>query len=88
VRTITIVQAHNNYNPEKEVGYDYTLIVYYGEGVDVNNIQVDVNPEDVGWKRNPPSSYKTEEELRAVIIRIYETLGNSKEVTVTLTPKD
>jgi hypothetical protein len=89
VRTITIVQAHNNYNPEREVGNSYTLIVYYGAGVDVNDIQVDVKPESVKWKRDPrPSDYKTEEELRAVIVRIYETVGGSKEIMVTLTPKN
>lgn len=84
MRTIDIVQEHSNYDPQKEIGTSYTLIIYFDVGVDVSKINVDVEPNNI-WERNPPSSYKSEGDLRAVIIRVNEILGASKKVTVKLT---
>ncbi|KAF8539040.1 alpha-1,4-glucan lyase [Trichophaea hybrida] len=88
VRTIEIVQEHDNYDPKKEIGDSYTLVIYYGEGVDVSKINVEFEPKDIGDRKPPTgSSYKSEQELRAVIITIRETLGTSEKVIAKLTPQ-
>jgi hypothetical protein len=89
VRTIRIKTRHDLFAPDKQVGVSYTLVVYYLDGADVTNIQADVKPAGIKFERGHPSGsvYKSESELRAVIIRIHETIGTTDEVTVTLTPK-
>ncbi|KAA8895125.1 alpha-1,4-glucan lyase [Sphaerosporella brunnea] len=91
-RTIVIRKAHDNYGPEAQVGFVYTLVVYYLAGVDPADIEVTVQaqpapPTTLEFERGSPTGYKSETDLRAVIVRINETIGTSKEVTVTLTPK-
>ena len=90
MRTIRIVREHNNYNPQREVGSSYTLVVFYGDGgevVDVSKIKVDIEPKDVGRRgaSGSTATLKSEKELRAVVITIHETLGATKELTVRLT---
>jgi hypothetical protein len=90
VRIVRIKKLHDHYSPEKQVGMAYTLVVYYPDGVDVTSIKEDVKPAGIQFERGHPSgsSYKSESELRAVIIRIHEIIGTTDEVTVTLTPKN
>lgn len=89
MRTIRIVQEHDNYNPQREVGGSYTLVVFYGEGevVDVSKIQVDIEPKGSGRRgaSGNTATLKSEKELRAVVITVHETFGATKELTVKLT---
>ncbi|KAI5820272.1 alpha-1,4-glucan lyase [Pyronema omphalodes] len=87
-RTIRIVKEFDNYNPTRELGTSYTLVVYYGEGIDTDDIEVEFFPKNAGVRKAPSGAYKSERELRAVIVTINETLGESKEIIVRLTRRE
>jgi hypothetical protein len=71
---------------ELAVGCRYLLVPV---SVRVEDIDVQVAPQEgVKFERGTPGGYKSETELRAVIVRIKETIGTTKEVTVTLRPKN
>ncbi|KAH0610436.1 uncharacterized protein H6S33_011963 [Morchella sextelata] len=81
-RTVTIEPKHNGYDPSKEVGDYYTIILWYAPGFDGS--MVDVSKTTVKVEGAENKVYKNSD-LHTVVIDVKETIGTSKSVKITCT---
>lgn len=77
--TINKVARDNDYDPVKEYGASYTIILWYDVGKTVDNYQVEVT----GAKYEKFTNH----DLRTVTIDVSETIGASGKVVIKVVPK-
>lgn len=80
-RTITVTREFrdNDYNPVKELGGDYTIILWYDQGVDVEKYEITVK----GSKYEPFRS----RDMRTVGVYVKEIIGASEKIEFKVIPK-
>lgn len=76
--SISRVIRDNDYDPVNELGNTYTIILWYDEGVTVDNYEVTVT----GAKYQKFINH----DLRTVTVDISETIGASGKVTMKVVP--
>ena len=83
-RTITVETKHDLYDPARELGDSYTLILWYPNTAQLGDYNVTVTsdppttaPQYEIWQDNT---------LKTVGIKIKETIGKSKSIVVTAKP--
>lgn len=76
--TISRVVRDNDYDPVNELGNTYTIILWYDEGVNVDNYEVTVTG----------AKYQkfTNNALRTVTVEMSETIGASGKVVMKVVP--
>lgn len=77
--TITKIARDNDYDPVKEYGNTYTIILWYDVGKTVDNYEVTVT----GAKFEKFTNH----DLRTVTVNVSETIGTTAKVTIKVVPK-
>ena len=72
---------HNKYNPATELGEKYTIILWYDPEVDVSPLRVSVDPA-TGVQYDISKNTT----LRAVVVDVKETIGNSSKIVISVSP--
>jgi len=77
-RTITIARIvrDNDYDPVKELGDSYTIILWYSQGTNVDNYEITVTGAEYESSKNTG--------LRTVVVRVKQILGASDKSNVVI----
>nr|CAB52201.1 alpha-1,4-glucan lyase [Morchella vulgaris] len=82
-RTVTIEPKHNGYDPSKEVGNYYTIILWYAPGFDGSI--VDVSQATVNIEGGVECEIFKNTGLHTVVVNVKEVIGTTKSVKITCT---
>lgn len=69
-----------DYNPIREIGSHYTIILWYDEGTVVGNYSVTTTP-------GIATTIHQDRDLRTVVVKVQETLGDSNKIVITVVPQ-